>query len=173
MLKLYDYMNSTRFNINDLDSFFDESTLNNIHNFAKKVENVFTSKPEDFMNMATDNNTLLYDITSHPDKYVIHIDVPGVDKQNLDLSFINDECEGSNKSAGDNCQVKILCKRDKEDVTFVKCLRKYGTFEKKIKLPLDVDVSKDMSAQYKDGVLKISVFKKNKKCEEGIKIPIV
>lgn len=152
-------MNSTRFTIHDLDNFFDESTLNNIQNFAKKVENVFTSKPEDFI---TDNN-LLYDIISHNDKYIIHIDVPGVDKQNLDLSFINDEFDKF---------VKIVCKRDKEDVNYIKCMRKYGTFEKKIKLQSDVDISKEMNAQYKDGVLKISVFKKSKHTEEGIKIPI-
>jgi HSP20 family protein len=156
-------MNSTPFNIHDLDTFFDESTLNNLHNFAKKVENVFINKPENVIN----DNSLLYDITSHNDKYIIHIDVPGVDKQNLDLSFINDECEIGNK------YLKLVCKRYKEDVVFVKCLRKYGIFEKKIKLPTDVDISKDINAQYKDGVLNISVYKKNKTSEEGIKIPII
>ncbi len=159
-------MNSTsaRFTIHDLDNFFDESTLSNIHNFAKKVENVFTSKPEDFMKESGNDNFLLYDITSYSDKYIIHIDVPGVDKQNLDLSFINEEYDQTKL-------LKLICKREKDDATYVKCLRKYGTFEKKIKLPLDVDVSKDMNAQYKDGVLNVSVYKKNKNTE-GIKIPI-
>lgn len=159
-------MASTRasFSINDLDNFFDESTLSNLHKFAKKVENVFNTKQEEEV-----DNWIVYDIVSINDKYTVLFDVPGVDKEKLNLSFIDDEYIGE----FGNKYLKVTIERIKEDFNFIKCNRKYGTFERKIKLPNDVDVSKDMSAQYKDGVLKVSIYKKNKKdSEEGKKIPI-
>ncbi len=150
---------SASFNLNDLDNFFDEASLKNLHNFAKKVENVFASKPDDIPS----GLDILYDIVCVGDKYVVCIDVPGINKDQLNLSFIPDEFDAK--------VLKLSFKRVKEDMTYIKCFRKYGSFDKKIKLPFDVDVSKNMVANYKDGVLKVTLSKK-KNSEEGIKIPI-
>ena len=92
--------------------------------------------------------------------YYLEIDLPGVKKENIDIS-IND---GILTISGER---KFEKKEEKENYTRIESF--FGRFERSFKLPPDADVD-NIEAKYEDGVLKIFIPKKQK--SEGKKIEI-
>ncbi len=92
--------------------------------------------------------------------YHLEIDLPGVKKENIDIS-VND---GILTISGER---KFEKKEEKENYTRIESF--FGRFERSFKLPSDADLD-NIEAKYEDGVLKIFIPKKQK--AEGKKIEI-
>jgi HSP20 family protein len=92
--------------------------------------------------------------------YILEIDLPGVKKENIEIS-VN---EGILTISGER---KLEKKEEGENYTRIESF--FGRFERSFKLPADAD-AENIEAEYKDGVLKIFIPKKQK--AEGKKIEI-
>lgn len=89
----------------------------------------------------------LYDIYEEPDKFTIYVELPGVEKDKIDVSISG----------------RTLIVRASDGN------RKYY---KEIELPADVEPS-SAKAQYRNGVLEIKIEKKHKEeKKEGVKIKV-
>ncbi|UOY10030.1 Hsp20/alpha crystallin family protein [Methanonatronarchaeum sp. AMET6-2] len=100
------------------------------------------------------------DVLEHEDEVVVTADLPGVDKQGIDLNI------------ADNI-LTISAKREKgtevEEEGYLKKERSVGRFQRKVKLPSKVD-EEDAKATFKNGVLEIKLPKKEE--EKGKEIEI-
>ena len=85
------------------------------------------------------------DLLDYKDKFEISIEIPGVNKKDVDIQFEKD-----------TLRVKALKERsyDKDDVNKLTSYRNYNNVEKAYKIPSAVDRNK-ISAECKDGVLTI------------------
>ena len=92
--------------------------------------------------------------------YHLEIDLPGIKKENIDIS-VND---GVLTISGER---KLEKKQEKEN--YVRIESFFGRFERSFKLPADANLD-NIEAKYEDGVLKIFIPKKQK--PEGKKIEI-
>ncbi len=92
--------------------------------------------------------------------YYLEIDLPGVKKENIDIS-VND---GVLTVSGER---KLEKKEEKENYTRIESF--FGRFERSFKLPPDADLD-NIEAKYENGVLKIFIPRKQK--PEGKKIEI-
>ena len=86
------------------------------------------------------------DIFRKGEHLVIHMDIPGVSPESLDVT-INDEGV---------LTVKGERKWDEGEVDAFCCERYYGEFERSIQLPEGVD-TEHIEASYKDGVLELRI----------------
>jgi HSP20 family protein len=92
--------------------------------------------------------------------YYLEIDLPGVEKDNIEIS-VN---EGILTISGER---KLERKEEKENYTRIESF--FGRFERSFKLPADAD-SDNIEAKYENGVLKLFIPKRPK--PEGKKIEI-
>ncbi len=92
--------------------------------------------------------------------YYLEIDLPGVKKENIEIS-VND---GVLTVSGER---KLEKKEEKPNYTKIESF--FGRFERAFKLPSDADVD-NIEAKYEDGVLKIFIPKKQK--PEGKRIEV-
>ncbi|GIV57303.1 MAG: heat-shock protein [Rhodothermaceae bacterium] len=89
------------------------------------------------------------DLAETEDAYLIHMDVPGMSKDDLNINFH----DGTLTVSGER---KFETKD--EDRNYVRVERQFGHFYRSFTLPKAVDESK-IEAKYKDGVLEIRVPK--------------
>ncbi len=91
-------------------------------------------------------------ITEEDDKYHIELAVPGMDKNDLDISV-------------DNGVLTISAEKEEEDKEeqdkYTRREFSYRTFQRSFTLPENTDEDQ-ISAEYKDGVLNIDIKKKEK-----------
>jgi len=92
--------------------------------------------------------------------YHLEIDLPGVKKENIEIS-VND---GILTISGER---KLERKEEKENYTRIESF--FGRFERSFKLPADADADA-IEAKYEDGVLKLYIPRRQK--PEGKKIEI-
>jgi HSP20 family protein len=92
--------------------------------------------------------------------YYLEIDLPGVKKENIDIS-LND---GVLVVSGER---KLEKKEEKPNYTRIESF--FGRFERAFKLPPDAD-SDNIEAKYEDGVLKIFIPKKQKPAGKKIEV---
>ena len=120
---------------------------------------------DDFFNTSISNFTGENYITSTPsiniieqdDKFLVEVASPGMDKKNFDVRIDNDHLIISGK------------KEIKDEETGDNYTRRefnYTSFERSFYLPESVDSGK-VDAKYKDGILTITLDKK----EESVKMP--
>ncbi len=89
------------------------------------------------------------DVTETEDAYLVHVDVPGVPKDAIDINYedgtltVSGERKSSERSENENV---------------VRVERSYGRFFRSFSLPKTVK-SEEISASYEDGVLKVHVPK--------------
>lgn len=109
-------------------------------------------------NEETDTFSPAVDIFSTPTSYVMHVALPGAQKEDVGVNWDAEKSElnlaGVVYRAGDEKFIEALKKKE----------RRVGMFERSIKLPLEgeekVEVdSDDISAKLEDGVLVITVGK--------------
>ncbi len=92
--------------------------------------------------------------------YHLEVDLPGVNKENIEIS-VN---EGVLTISGER---KLERKEEKENYTRIESF--FGRFERSFKLPADAD-SENIEAKFENGVLKLSIPRRKK--PEGKKIEI-
>lgn len=87
------------------------------------------------------------DIEEEEGKYLLHADLPGVKKEDVHVELQNGYLTISGERKAEHEE-----KRDQ----FRRIERTYGSFQRSFKVP-DGVTEKDITAQYRDGVLDISV----------------
>ncbi|MFC1808757.1 Hsp20/alpha crystallin family protein [Candidatus Omnitrophota bacterium] len=98
------------------------------------------------------------DIQEHDNKYVIAVDVPGLEKENIRVTVKDNylTIEGERK---------LETQEQSEDERFFRMERSFGSFQRTIPLPGQVDETA-LTAEYKKGVLTITLPKLNLDEEE-------
>lgn len=89
------------------------------------------------------------DVTETEDAYHVHLDVPGITKDEIEISFHDDTLTVSGERKAD---------QQTESENFVRVERSFGRFFRSFTLPKSVQ-SENISASYKDGVLTVRVPK--------------
>ena len=97
-----------------------------------------------------DVGTFKTDIQDKGDHYLLEADLPGMKKEDIAIDI-----------DGDNLTIKAERRNEHEekDKSYVRCERSYGSYQRAFDIS-GVEVA-DISAQYKDGVLKLNMPKKS------------
>ncbi|MCF6290534.1 MAG: Hsp20/alpha crystallin family protein [Desulfobacterales bacterium] len=93
------------------------------------------------------------DIYEKEDKIVIKAELPGVDKKNITVDVEHGVLTLKGEKTVD---------KEEKDETYHRRERFYGTFQRSFTLPAEADPNK-IAAEYKDGVLTITVEKPEEK----------
>lgn len=112
-----------------------------------------------------ERNLMRTDIKEKKDEYVIDIDLPGFSKENINLSLKNGYLDVSAKVEQNN--------DDEEESKFVRRERFYGECSRSFYVGDDI-TEEDINAEFKNGILKIEIPKKEevKKADETKQIEI-
>jgi HSP20 family protein len=121
---------------------FDDSTMN------EELENAVWSP--------------LTDITENKDQYILKMDLPGVSKENLKLSFHDGELIIS----GERKQEK-----EDKDSKYHRIERTYGKYFRSFTLPQTIQADK-INAEFKDGQLTITVPKSEEAKPKELEIKV-
>jgi len=110
-------------------------------------------------------NLMRTDIKEKKNEYVIDIDLPGFSKENINLSLKNGYLDVSAKVEQNN--------DDEEESKFVRRERFYGECSRSFYVGEDI-TEEDINAEFKNGILKIEIPKKEevKKADETKQIEI-
>ncbi|HPN73020.1 MAG TPA: Hsp20/alpha crystallin family protein [Candidatus Omnitrophota bacterium] len=102
------------------------------------------------------------DVFDSKDNVMVKADIPGLKKEDIEISV-----------HADTLTIKGEKKEEKEtkDKNYVKTERFYGSFNRTIALPSEVDASK-VKASYKEGVLEIVLPKKDEAKPKQIKVNV-
>lgn len=101
------------------------------------------------------NNLMKTDVKEKKDKYEIKIDMPGYKKENIKLSLNNGYLEISAKTEKEE--------NEKEE-KYVRRERFYGKCSRSFYVGDEIK-EEDIEAEFKNGILKIDIPKKDKKIE--------
>ena len=144
-----------------LDDIFDE-----INRMRKEMNKVFDrfSKNTAFKNFKeiSSMKTPPLDMQETDDSMIVKLDMPGVDKKDVQI-HVKDHL----------LEVKAHKKREAKTIRegYYKQERAFSGFYRALQLPATVD-SENTEVDYKDGVLKITIPKKEKAKEKARKIRI-
>lgn len=102
------------------------------------------------------------DVASDDKEYSIKVELPGMDATNISLEYTSDTL----KIKGEKRQEK-----EEKDKDFYRVERSYGSFQRILDIPEDGD-SENITSNYKDGVLNITIPRKQLPNKETKKIEI-
>ena len=111
-----------------------------------------------------ENSIMKTDIKEKKDKYVVEMDLPGYEKENINLTLKDGYLEIS---------AKVETEENEENEKFVHKERFYGTCSRSFYVG-DQITEEDVHAEFKNGILKVDIPKKELKKElpEAKKIEI-
>jgi HSP20 family protein len=98
------------------------------------------------------------DISEGPDAVMIHMDVPGIDADNIDISL-----------AGNVLSVRGERNREQGKESYHRTERWYGPFQRSVEIPTNVDAG-NIKANYKRGVLTLNLPKMKKRPAKKIEV---
>ena len=118
-----------------------------------------------FNNYLTDSKPKKESGYSHPavniieekDKYILELAVPGINKSDIDVKLENDELIISSKDVN---------KENELQENFVRVEYNYKYFKRVFNIPETIDTKK-INAQYKNGVLTLTLYKKEEAINKG------
>jgi len=96
-------------------------------------------------------------IIEEKDKYILELAVPGVDKKDIDIKLEDNELIISSNTES---------KKEEVEENFVRMEYNYNSFKRVFTIPDTVDTKK-IDAQYKDGILRITLKKKEEAIKKG------
>ena len=114
---------------------------------------------DDFFNRK-ENNLMKTDIKEKGDKYIIEIDLPGYSKDNINLSLKDGYLSISAKVEKEQ--------NEDEEEKFVRRERFYGECSRSFYVGDNI-TEEDIAAEFKDGILKIDVPKKDERKQDEVK----
>jgi len=102
------------------------------------------------------------DVSETKNNIVVKSEVPGMDPKDIDISLVGDALtiKGEKKQ-----------EREEKDENYHRIERSYGTFSRSVRLPQDVQSDK-IKANYKNGILKITLPKSEEAKAKEIKIKV-
>jgi HSP20 family protein len=144
----------------DMIPFRKDNSLSRGDEFEKFMKSFFNN---DFspVGMNVFGRDFKVDLKENDDSYLVEADLPGVNKDDINLSFKNNYLTISAKRENS--------REDKKE-DFVRRERNYGEFKRSFYID-NVDDQK-IDASFKDGVLKIELAKSEKGRNRGRKIDI-
>jgi HSP20 family protein len=102
------------------------------------------------------------DIASKDDEYSIELELPGVDLDNIDIEVENHTMSIKGEKRQET---------EEKDKDYHRIERSYGSFQRVLNLPADTDTDNIVS-NYKDGILSITIPKKELPKKEVKKIQV-
>lgn len=102
------------------------------------------------------------DITENSNNFSVYVEVPGIDKSNINIS-VNEDRVLNLKG--------IKNKEIPEDRTIHINERKFGEFSRSLQLPDEADIEK-ITAKYNNGVLELTILKKEPEQPRVIEVNI-
>ncbi len=111
---------------------------------------------DDFWDFPKEKNIMKTDIKEKNDHYLIEIDLPGYEKNDIKITVLDGYLTVS-ASKDEN-------KEEKEDGHFVRKERYFGKCSRSFYVGKDIE-TEDISASFKNGTLKLNVPKKDEKKE--------
>ncbi len=128
-----------------------------IQKFQQQMDKIFNEFHQKFLNdktFAKFNDTFAnspaVDLKEAGDKYIIKADIPGADKNSIEVT---------QKDGLLTIKAQTLKEKEQKNDNFIKQERFVGQFMRILSLPKDADASK-LKTDYKNGVLKITIPKK-------------
>jgi HSP20 family protein len=103
------------------------------------------------------------DVLEEPERLLIHVEVPGMDAADIDVSA----CDGALQIQG----IREADAAQEEKRRFIKRERRFGRFSRRIDLPDSADFTK-ISASCRNGVLEIAVQKKAEAKAKSVRIDV-
>lgn len=102
------------------------------------------------------------EVKEDENQFLLHFDIPGMERKDLDISV-----------AGNMLTVKGERKEEenKKGKGYFYSERRYGSFQRSVELPVEVDADK-VAANYKDGVLELTLPKSEKAKPKQIKVDV-
>jgi len=135
--------------------------IRELNRFDAFFDNAFGSLLKtDFYN--EDRLSPSVDVYEKDDKYVIDAEIPGLSKEEIKI----DVKDGSLTISGEK-----KYENKSEDENYIRVERRYGKFERRFNLPENVNVE-SVSANYKNGVLEVSLPKKEESKPKQIDVKI-
>ena len=134
-------------------------------NPLREIDDVFNLYPSGWLNKSSDSSSEwspLADITETEEAFHVKAELPGVKKEDVDVSLSNGvlTLKGERKS-----------EEEIKDEKQHRIERFHGTFVRRFDLPDNIDQS-TVSAEYVDGVLSLTIPKTTKTTPETTKIDI-
>ena len=125
------------------------SEFNSLQREVNRLFNTISPRSRNEENYDSAVWTPMVDITEDADQYQLMFDIPGIDKQDVNMNFADNTLtvSGERKSAV-----------EKKDLTCHRVERFFGKFYRSFTFPTAVNAEK-ISAAYKDGILTVSVPK--------------
>jgi HSP20 family protein len=133
-------------------------------------ESYFNSLSNSFFNDNFPSRVFGFKTTNYPNinihrgdkEYLIEVEVPGMDKDDIEVSISDDDLL--------SISGEKRIKRDEKEFSMVSQESFFGKFRRVISLPKDIDSSK-ISVKYENGILLISVKRDDKGSKSRV-IPI-
>jgi HSP20 family protein len=133
--------------IEDIFDLFEREMKRQIKLMKKLMEGAYRSINREF---GFEYEEPLMDLIDEGDKYVIELDLPGVDKKDIDVSVIDHS-------------LRIIAKRKFESKEkgegYIRAERIFSGYQRIISLPEDAD-TENIKAKYENGVLRIEIKKR-------------
>ena len=128
-----------------------------LHQMEREFEKVFGRMHSHFANDPFFKGTYalfpqqpLIDVSSNLNEYIIKIEIPGVEYNNIETKVENNIL---------TIKAEMSEMKESNSTTFISKERHYNRFQRSISLAYDADSSK-MQSEYKDGILIITIPKK-------------
>ncbi len=102
------------------------------------------------------------EVKEDENQFQVHLDIPGMDRKDLDISV-----------TGNTLTVKGERKEEenKKGKGYFYSERRYGSFQRSVELPVEVEADK-VAANYKDGVLELTLPKSERAKPKQIKVDV-
>ncbi|MDH3738868.1 MAG: Hsp20/alpha crystallin family protein [Alphaproteobacteria bacterium] len=146
------------------EKLFDDNPFANMHNeMDRLLANFFD---EDRWPALTNGNHMVvrWDVSETDDAVKISADLPGLSEKDIDVTLADGvlTIKGERKSESET---------EEKDKQYHRIERSYGSFERAMSLPSDVDESK-IVADFKNGVLELTLPKKPEAKKKAKKIQV-
>lgn len=102
------------------------------------------------------------EVKEDENQFLVHLDIPGMERKDLDISVTGNilTIKGERKE-----------EESKKGKGYFYSERRYGSFQRSVELPVEVDSDK-VAAAYKDGVLELTLPKSEKAKPKQIKVDV-
>lgn len=128
--------------------------------FGKRFSDIM----DEFFNDAVANRRNSFspgiDISETEKQFVIDVEIPGIDKKDIDLNIENNRLTISGERKFEKTE---------DDKQYHRVETRYGTFSRSFQLPENVNAD-SIKASYKDGILNVSIDKSEEKLKKQIEI---
>ncbi len=144
---------------NDLDKSMGNNPFEQMQKMEQNMQKIFNSMNSQFATMPEFEKFFKNDMSispalnmkSYKDRYVININIPGSEKNNIKVTT---------KDGILNIEAKTKTSKEDKKSNYIKKEIYEGAFSRTLSLPSDVD-SQKLTTKYKDGVLTITIPRKS------------